>query len=439
MYQAPKKLSKQKMIELVILLVCIVWGLLFIFNYLRYNDGKPPIFALHFNRKYDDGFVDEYISLGYIYRSYNRNSITREEFVPFWVLLENPEPAPDLPVIDMDYNVPENTRKLDKYRGLLYYFNRKGELLGTYKCLNSTMDCNKAFGGWDDFNTLNNDPVTALETPKNLGMIHEKFAFVDDSVSQQVKYGDPTYSRTVYLYRFFDEDDYDPEILAKYADVKMSTVDENYDIAYGDNDRYIVKSMDNNKWGLIKILKDGTIETPLEFEYDSITYDIDTDYYILCKNGTWYVYDLYKKEVVSVESSNPIYNVWRNKNNTYYFKVGIDRTVGKESFTDYKIYRIDGKEFLNVDRVTQIVEKDSYVMYLTSKDNKLHFIDYGKVERYVVQLYFSQMKHTELTHPAFEIFAENKNAIILRVYKGRELKYDYDSVSVNTLRWDFNE
>ena len=104
----------------------------------------------------------------------------------------------------------------------------------------------------------------------------------------------------------------DPEILAKYADVKMSTVDENYDIAYGDNDRYIVKSMDNNKWGLIKILKDGTIETPLEFEYDSITYDIDTDYYILCKNGTWYVYDLYKKEVVSVESSNPIYNVWRN-------------------------------------------------------------------------------------------------------------------------------
>ena len=141
--------------------------------------------------------------MGYIYRSYNRNSITREEFVPFWVLLENPEPAPDLPVIDMDYNVPENTRKLDKYRGLLYYFNRKGELLGTYKCLNSTMDCNKAFGGWDDFNTLNNDPVTALETPKNLGMILEKFAFVDDSVSLQVKYGDPTYSRTVYLYRFF--------------------------------------------------------------------------------------------------------------------------------------------------------------------------------------------------------------------------------------------
>ena len=132
----------------------------------------------------------------------------------------------------MDYNVPENTRKLDKYRGLLYYFNRKGELLGTYKCLNSTMDCNKAFGGWDDFNTLNKDPITALDTPKTLGMIHEKFAFVDDSVAQQVKYGDPTYSRTVYLYRFFDEDDYDPEILAKYADVKMSTVDENYDNIY---------------------------------------------------------------------------------------------------------------------------------------------------------------------------------------------------------------
>lgn len=440
MYTEKKELSKQKKIELIVLLILIAWGLLFIFNYVRYSDSKPPLLAIHVTRNYDDGTVDEYICLGYVYRSYKRNSITREELVPFWVGIEKHEPEPDLPVIDMDYNVPENTRRLDKYRGLLYYFNRKGELLGTYKCLNSKMNCEKATGGYDEFNTLNNDPLTALDEQRTIGMIHDKFAFVDDSIEQDSVYGDSTYARIVYLYRFYaDEEGNVPEILAKFADVKDSTYDENYELSYGENNRYIVKSMDTNKWGLIHIEKDGTINVVLEYEYDSISYDEDTDYYILCKNGTWYVYDLGKKETVSVESAEPIYNVWRNSNNTYYFKIGVNRTVGNESFIDYKIYRFDGKVFLNTDRVTSIIERDDFIIYLTSTDNKLHFMDYGKEERYSIQLYFSELKHTELTHPAFEIYSENRGVILFKIYQGRELKYDYDSKTVNTNYWESNE
>ncbi len=440
MYQAPKVMTKQKKIELAILIFLIFWGILFIINYVRYTDGKAPIVAIHLNTKYDDGKVEEWISIGYVYRRYNRVSVTKEEFVPFWVMKENPEALPDLPVVETDYEVPENIKRYDKYKGLLYYYSRKGELLGTYKCINTLMDCDKAFGGFDQYNTLNKDAITKHD-PYALGMIHEKFAFVDDSLEQKPKYGDLNYSRTVYLYRFIDEGEEKPAILAKFADVKMSTLDEDYDIGYGENDRYIVKSMDNGKWGLIKIDKDGEIIVEMDYVYDSISYDEDTDYYIVCKDGTWHIYDLYKKDFVagSASSVDPIYNVWKNNNHTYYFKTGRERTIGDETFIDYRIFRLDGNEFLTTEKVTQIVERDTFVLYLTSEDNTLHFMDYGKAERYKIKLYFNKMHYDDFTHPAFQIYSENKGVMLFRIYKGRELKYDYETMTVNTNRWDFNE
>lgn len=438
MYQTPKKMSTKKMVELVVLIAMILWGILFIVNYLRYTDGKNPILALHIERNYDDGVVNEYISFGYVYRAYNRVSVTREEFVPFWIGLENPEALPDLPVVDTDYEVPENIKRYDKYKGLLYYYSRKGELLGTYKCINTTMGCDKAFGGYDSYNTNNKDAITE-HAPYTLGMIHDTFAFVDDSLKQETEYGDLNYSRIVYLYRFLEDEEHKPEIIAKFADVKMSTLDEDYELGYGENDRYIVKSMDTGKWGLIKIDADGDITVELDYIYDSISYDEDTDYYILCKDGIWFIYDLYKKTTVSAESVDPIYDVWKNNNYTYYFKTGRDRTIGDETFVDFRIFRIDGNEFLNIDKVTQIVERDTYIMYLTSEDNTLHFMDYGKAERYKIKLYFSKMHYDEFSHPAFQIYSENKGVLLLRIYKGRELKYDYETKTVNTNRWDFNE
>ena len=273
-------------------LIILIWSIIFIVNYLRFNDSKPPILSIPVTRKYDDGVVKEFISLGYVYRLYERNSVSKEELVPFWVPLENPKPTPDLPVVPTDYNVPDNIRREDKFRGLLYYFNRKGELLGTYKCINSSIDCNKAFGGYDEYNLINKDPITAHEVKRTLGMIHEKFAFVDDSFEQESIYGDNTYVRTVYLYKFYSEDGGKPEILEKYADVKESTFDDNYNIAYGDGNKFIVKSMDNNKWGIIDIKETGTIDEVLPFEYDSINYDSDTKYYIMRKDDMWFVYEV---------------------------------------------------------------------------------------------------------------------------------------------------
>ena len=33
----------------------------------------------HLTHKYDDGITEEYVSLGYVYRRYSRNSVNREE------------------------------------------------------------------------------------------------------------------------------------------------------------------------------------------------------------------------------------------------------------------------------------------------------------------------------------------------------------------------
>ena len=443
MYQQKKKMNPKKMIEIGILIFIAIWLVVFGINYVRYTESKPLILALHLTHKEDDGVTEEYVALGYVYRQYKRNSITREEFVPFWVPMERPESLPDLPVVETGYEVPENHRMLDKFRGLLYYYDENLDFVGTYKCINSNGYCNKAFSGHDSHKLLQKDPTTFNTPQKTLGKIYDKFAFVDDSAPQDIKYGDPAYSRIIYLYRFrneeYDEDGNKPEILAKFADVKHLKLEEYTELGTGDDYKYIVKSMDNHLWGLIKIKNSGKIEQVLPYEYESMTYDIDTGYYILCKNKKWFVYDLEKEKVVSVESDNPIYDVWQNANRTEYIKVGVDRTIGNEELVDFKVYRIDGKSLLDGDMITAIYPRGKFIFYVTAKDNYLRFMDYGKTELYKLKLNFWQLKHNELTQPAFEIYNESDSFMILRVYDKRDLSYNYETIGINLVYWENND
>ena len=443
MYSEPKKMTNKKKIELLILVIIALWLVLFAINYVRFADSKAPIFAMHLTHKYDDGVTEEYVSLGYVYRQYRRNSVNREELVPFWVPMENPKAEPDLPTALTGYTVPENYRRYDNFRGLVYWFSVKGELQGTYKCLNSNGNCKKAFSGSDVYNLIDKDPTTYGVEPRVLGPVHDKFGFVDDSAPQDISYGEPAYDRIIYLYKFLDpeldENKEKVKIIAKFADVKESTVDENKNIGYGDENRYIVKSMDNQKWGIIKIKKSGEIEEVLPYEYDSITYDKDTKYYIMCKNKKWYVYDLNNKKTVSIESEYPIYDVWTNANRTQYIKVGIDRTVGTDEFTDFKVYRIDGKSFLDGDKITAVFPRGKFLFYITARDNHLRFIDYSGEELYKYKLNFWRLKHDKLTQPAFMIYNETEKFITLRVYDTRELSYNYEIKVINVVNWKANE
>ncbi len=436
MYTEPPKMSKSKKIELLGLIIIMIWLLLFIFNYVRFTQSKSLILAIHvIDDSYEDGYVSEYIGLGYIYRQYQRNAIAREEFVPFWVGRENPESKDALPKALKGYEVPENPAAHNKFRGLLYFFDFRKDVLGTYKCLNSNVDCEIATNGIDTYNTKNKDPLTKLEKEFPIANIHDKYAFVDDSYNQESTYGDPSYTRTIFLYRFLEED---PEIIARFADVKGSIYDENLEAYLGDNSKYIVNSYDKNKWGIVNITENGTIEEILPYEYESITYDEDTKFYILCKEGKWTIYDLNNNKTVSNEADIPIYDVWRNNNLTYYYKTGKDRTIGNNSFIDYKIYRIDGKEFLNIDKTIEIIERPNCIIYLTQNESALHFLDYSGEERYKINLAFFELEHTYLNNPAFEIEYEKNGIMVFKVYKGRDKSFSYDTVSVNTEHWDYN-
>lgn len=434
MYNEVPKMTTKKKIEIAGLIIAIVWLLLFIFNYVRYTQSKSLLLSIHTKQEYEDGYVEEYIGLGYIYRKYQRNALSKEEFVPFWVGRVTLESADDLPKPHTGYEVPDNPAAHSKFRGLLYFFDDRRDVIGTYKCINTVSDCNIATGGYDHYNTKNKDPLTQTKE-HTLGNIHGTYAFIDDSYTQDSEYGDPSYTRTIYLYKFIDGE---TEILARYADVKESTYDEDKELAGGDLSKYIVKNYDNNKWGLINISEKGNIEEILPFEYESITYDPDTKYYILCKDGVWTIYDLNNQKTVSNEIDEPIYDVWRNSNLTYYYKTGKDRVVGDEEFVDYKIYRIDGKEFLNKDKVIEIIERSNFVAYLTAEDKVLHFIDYSGEEKYKIQLQFTELDYNYLTNPAFEIWYEKEGIVVFRVYEGRDKSYTYENITVNTNHWEYN-
>lgn len=441
MYQTPEKMPNKKKIEIVLIVVGILWGLLFIVNYINYTNSKPLIIALHSKKEYEDGYVEEYVSLGYIYRIYNRNALKKEEFVPFWVgrkSLEAESGLPKVEVIPIE-EAPVNAHKQDHFRGLLYYYNKKRELVAVYKCVNSDGNCEKAFAGWDQYNTKNKDPLTKIDDKLHtFTTLYDKYAFIDDSLDQDMEYGDGGYQRIIYLYKFTPGEE---EILAQYADIKESVYDTDKEVALGADNQFIVKSSENNKWGVISISEAGTITEEIPFEYESIDYDSDTKYYILCKDDKWSIYDLYFKKTLVSDIETPIYDVWQNNNLSYYYKTGKDRNVSQGTYmVDYKIYRLeDNKPFLDKTRVTQIIERDSYIAYVTQDDSVLHFMDYGKKEQYQVPLAFYEMRHTDMDNPAFVIWKETDRYLTLHVYKGRALGNDYETVIVNIVNWEANE
>ncbi len=429
MYNAKPKMPKKKLIEIICLIIGLVWLLFFLIDYVRYTSSKHPLLSIKIVSNYTDGKVTEYYALGYIYRVYDRNAIQKEELVPFWVIRENPESEEDLPKTYSGYNVPENPYKTDKYKGLLYYY-QSSELIGTYKCINSTKNCEKATGGTDSFNTENKDYLTKHD-PYKLEVIKSRYAFIDDSVEQSASPNDSNYIRTIYLFDIIEN-----KIIARYSNIKTSKYDDFEEQGTGDNYKYIVKEYNGNKWGIIEVTEDGINEIK-PYEYDSISYDEDTGYYIMSKDGKWYIYDLETDKIVSNEQDEIIYDVWTNDNQTTYYKTGKDRTVGDETYTEFKINRLDGQEFITTEGYILIYPTPKYIMML-SKDNYIKFIDYGSDEKYRIELSFHSFKEDEFTKPCFKLEKVNleTNSITLLINKGPELGSEDDLVVVNTKYWD---
>ena len=48
------------------------------------------------------------------------------------------------------------------------------------------------------------------------------------------------------------------------------------------------------------------------------------------------------------------------------------------------------------------------------------------------------MKHDKYTNPAFAIQNENDNVMILKIFQGRDLTYDYETLTIFTTKWENN-
>ena len=436
MYKNPLKMDKKKKIELAVLIFLIIWGVVFGVNYILYTKSEKPILMLPLKRKYADGTVTQYLGLGYTYRIYDRVSIKTEEFVPFWKPLQKAQVQENgLPVLEKGYNVPNNISRLDKYKGLLYFYS-KGKLLGTYKCVSTTTGCIKAFSGYDKYNIENAEPLTRLKEQPVIDSYAERFGFVDDSYEQSVEYGSNQYVRTIYILDITEN-----KLVARYADIKYDHLDMFDKARIADNGNVIVKDEKTKKWGIINLSKEGKISQVLPFEYESVNFDQDTGYFILMKDNRWYVYNLEKKTKISDDFDDVIYDVWENSNMNYYVKTGVKKTVGEDSFINYKIYNIDGEGLLTKDNVSNVYETDKWIMYLDRGDKRLHFIDFSGEEKiktglYPVQLNFTEMEYDKLTHPAFEMSLGGNGYLRLKIYNGRSINDDYKEVSFSTITWD---
>ncbi len=436
MYDAPKKMDKKKKIELAVLIFLIIWGVIFTVNYVLYTKSEKPIFMLPLKHKYSDGEVKEYLGIGYVYRIYDRTSIKTEEFVPFWKPLQKAQAQDNgLPLLESDYPVPDNFEHLDKYKSLIYFYV-KGDLIGTYKCINSSNGCNKAFSGYDKYNIRNTDPLYRMEKQPVIDSYNDRFGFIDDSTEQSVEYGSPQYNRIIYILDIENN-----KLLARYADIKYQYIDEFEVPRIADNGDIVVRSDKNKKWGIVNLSKNGEIKEVLPFEYESVNYDIDTGYYILMKDDKWFVYNLKKNIKVSEDFDEVIYDVWENSNMTYYVKTGYKNTIGEETFMNYKVYTVDGNALLTKAGLSNMYETDKWIMYLDRADKRLHFIDYSGDEKIIlgtlpIQLRFTEMEHDKKTNPAFKMNLSENGYMRIYVYNGRSINEDYVEVSFSTITWE---
>ena len=430
MYNERKPIPKKKMIELIIIICILLWVLFFIINYVRYTNDNPPLLSLPVaTRKCDDGKVYQYYAIGYVYRKYNSTSTNYTEFVPFWKGLKACPETGGLPVVPKEFDVPANPKRLTTYRGISYFYDRKVEILGAYPCINTEDKCDVAASGYDEYNIKDTDELYKVDPKPHMHALFNKYGFVDDSVEQDKEYGDKQYVRTIYYYDMNDH-----KILERFGDVKYSRIDA-YNYGLGDEkNRYIIRDYDTRKWGLLKFKKDGTYKQILKFEYNSINYDEDTGYYILNKDNKWSVYDLDNNKYILENKDDIIYDIWQNGNLTYYYKIGV--TYDKE--TSFRVLNLDNAFLLNKEHVIHVLAKKKYIMYITSNDKKIHFIDYtGEEKETPIQLYFLSLYSDSKTHPAFTYEApDDEYTVSIRVYKGPEYKYEYESHFISITSWN---
>lgn len=238
---------------------------------------------------------------------------------------------------DTDLSNNSNISSNEKYKdGTLYFYDSDNNLLGTYNCIDTKCSYGKSIIDDTDYS------IDYLNTKsQDFNIVNNRFIFINDENK----------------YKLYD-------IANKKKVVEYEKV-KNYNNMMQD-DLYIV--MSNNKWGVVKIGE--TIETIIDFQYDFIglvdnidssTNLLNSDNYVVKKDGIWYIVDK-ENDLIS----NPLSNEIASYN---------DVLIGVKSDNTYYLYDYYGQRKLDINGFNYISFTNKYIN-IVDKNNNLYIYDY---------------------------------------------------------------
>ena len=413
------KIIIRRIVAITILALIIVYLGILLNDIRRYHNGLLPLILISTTEKtYDDGKVTTYSSIGWVFRTYERETITDSEIAPFWasikmdnILKRNNDP--NLPEVETNYVVPVNLENYEKVDNVLFFYDSDKNLLGTYACLLSNKDCEVSYS----YN-FNDDDVSD-ET--KMGIIDSRYVFITEYKNKDTE----AEEKHVYLYDITAK-----RFVGEYQNVHYSII--NNDLGYIDSSKYIVEK--NNLWGIDQVIK-GQVTNYVDYIYNYISYDADTKLYII-KNtdNKWLAYNAENKTTTGT-IDNKIKKIYL-KNNKIYF---LTYDVSYNKSYNYKLYSSDGLNVLVKDEIDNLEAYDKYLTY--TKDDILHIIDYDGTQVVPdVKLYFSGTSFYQIK--SFYLKEEGNTLIISTPQEAKYThltdEYYYDMTSWALLKTRLN-
>ncbi len=360
-----RKILKRRIIVIIILLIILSYLGILLNDIRRFRNGDNPLIILSSSTKeYDDGKVESYYSLGWVFRNYARETINTQELVPFWTpiamddVLNRTIVDESLPKIE-SYKIPDNKDKRSKVGGVLFFYDKDQNLLGTYKCILSENECEVTVSAYldEDRNVRQVDTV--------MDYIDNRYVFISEYKSRNTSVEE----KTVYLYDMKAK-----HIIAQYEDVRYSrVVEKDYNKYIGINygSKFIAKK--DNYWGVDEVNK-GMVSNFVNYEYKLINFDEETNLYILStKQGKWVVFNP-NNNVYTSPIDKIIESVHYKNEKAYvvaYEKVGYNTK-------NYYLYDEDGNNVLIKEDVDNLVAYDDFLIY--AKGDTIYIINYDGQE-----------------------------------------------------------
>ena len=239
-----------------------------------------------------------------------------------------------------DNQIVENKDKSTYKDGVLYFYDKNKNQIGTYTCKKDP--CSYATSLIDDksyaIDYLANDS-------EEIPIILDRYAFINDD-------------NQVYLYDVLNN-----ELIGTYKAVK------NYNNM---TDPSIMIALADNKWGVIKLADKVTTMIPFQYDFIGLTNDLNDDgllsneYFVIKSNISWAIVD---------DSGVVMSNYLTNEISSYNGLL-----IGIKAGNTYYLYDREGVRVVDEKGFNYVSFVDRYIN-IVDKDNNLYIYEYGTNNR----------------------------------------------------------